>query len=210
MITVLIADDHAVMRRGLSDLLSAAADIEVVGSASNGAEAVRLAAELRPDVVLMDLMMPVMDGVDATRAIRDTDDAPNVVILTSFGEHDRIVAAIRAGACGYLLKDAEPEEVVRGVRAAAAGEAPFSPRAAKTLLELSNRAEPRRRDVELTRREEEVLLLVADGMSNKAIARRLTITEATVKTHLTRVFSEIGVTGRTQAAMWAQRNGYAR
>jgi DNA-binding NarL/FixJ family response regulator len=205
-IKLLIVDDHAVMRRGLGDLFSGCADIEVVGAAVNGEEGVRMAAEHHPNVVLMDLEMPVMDGVEATRAIRDADDSVQVVVLTSFGEHDRIVEAVRAGASGYLLKDAEPDELVRGVRAAAVGESPFSPRAAKTLLELSNRQEPRRRDVELTRREEEVLALVTDGMSNKAIARRLAISEATVKAHLTRVFNEIGVTGRTQAATWAQRN----
>ena len=206
MIRVLIVDDHAVMRRGLSDLLGAIDDIDVIATASDGQEGVALAALHAPDVVLMDLEMPTMDGVDATRAIRNAQTDTNVVILTSFAERDRIIDAVRAGACGYLLKDADPDEVVRGVRSAAEGHAPFSPRAAKTLLELSNHEEPRRREAELTPREEEVLELVADGLSNGAVARRLGITEATVKAHLTRVFAELGVTSRTQAAMWAQRN----
>jgi DNA-binding NarL/FixJ family response regulator len=148
--------------------------------------------------------MPGMDGVDATRRINELQPGLPVVILTSFSEQSRILQAIDAGAAGYLLKDAEPEELLRGVRAAAAGEAPFSPRAAKALLTLGAQ---RQKAADLTGRERDVLTGVAEGLANKQIARRLGISEKTVKSHLTSVFQRIGVSDRTQAALWAQRNG---
>jgi DNA-binding NarL/FixJ family response regulator len=203
MIRVLIADDHPVVRRGLADLFAAEDDIDVVGTASDGAEAVALEAGLAPDVVLMDIAMPGDDGVVATRRILDRHGDTAVVILTTFADQQKIVAALDAGAAGYLLKDAEPDELIRGVRAAAAGESPISPRAARELLDARRRRPPE----PLTPREREVLALVAGGLANKQIARRLGITEKTVKAHLTRVFTAIGVTDRTQAAVWAERNG---
>ncbi len=203
MIRVVVVDDHAVVRRGLVELFAAAGDIEVVADVDDGSAAVAAVVEHKPDVVLMDLSMPIMDGVEATRQL--SEQAPNVavVILTSFSEQSRILDAIDAGAAGYLLKDAEPDELMRGVRAAALGEAPFSPKAAKALLNRTAQREA----TELTNREREVLVCVASGLPNKLIARRLGISEKTVKSHLTSVFQRIGVTDRTQAALWAQRNG---
>jgi DNA-binding NarL/FixJ family response regulator len=205
MIRVVIADDHAMVRAGLEQLLASTGDIEVVGSASNGQEAVEQVVQVLPDVVLMDLQMPVMDGVEATAAICGQKQGVAVVIVTSFSDRERIVGAIDAGAVGYLLKDATPDEILSGIRAAARGESPLHPRAARELL--SARAEsPARTGVDLTARETEVLVLVREGLSNKQIARRLGITERTVKAHLTSCFQRIGVLDRTQAALWAERN----
>jgi len=206
MIRVVVAEDHAMVRSGLVDLLSAAEDINVVGTAGNGEEALGKVGELSPDVVLMDISMPVLDGIAATKRLSAEADGPRVVVLTSFSDRDRILAALDAGAVGYLLKDAEPEELVRGVRAAARGESPLDPKAATAVL--SARAERRTGGAEdLSPREREVLALVASGLPNKLIARRLDISEKTVKAHLTRVFQQIGVTDRTQAALWAERQG---
>jgi DNA-binding NarL/FixJ family response regulator len=209
VITVVLADDHALVRRGLEKLLGADPDIEVIGTASDGREAIKLVAELHPDVVLMDLQMPEVDGVEATRTIvRESpeDYQPQVVVLTSFSDTERIVAAIDAGAVGYLLKDTEPEDLLEGVRAAARGESPLHPRAARQLLTARTKAQPSS-NVDLTRRETEVLGLVRQGLANKQIARRLGISERTVKAHLTSTFQRIGVTDRTQAALWAERHG---
>jgi DNA-binding NarL/FixJ family response regulator len=206
MIRVLVVDDHAMVRAGLKQLLASTSDIEVVGLAANGAEAVELAAQVRPDVVLMDLQMPVMDGVAATAALRDANPEVSVVIVTSFSDRDRIVGALDAGAVGYLLKDASPDDLLAGVRAAARGESPLDPKAARELLTARSET-PTRAPVDLTARETEVLGLVREGLSNKQIARRLGITERTVKAHLTSCFQRIGVLDRTQAAVWAERNG---
>jgi DNA-binding NarL/FixJ family response regulator len=206
MITVLVVDDHSMVRAGLQQLLASAPDIEVLGAADNGVQAVELAAELRPNVVLMDLQMPVMDGVEATAALRDRSPDSAVVIVTSFSDRDRIIGAVDAGAVGYLLKDASPDEILSGVRAAARGESPLHPRAARELLSARSES-PSRSNVELTARETEVLGLVRAGLSNKQIARRLGITERTVKAHLTSCFQRIGVVDRTQAALWAERHG---
>jgi DNA-binding NarL/FixJ family response regulator len=203
VIRVLLAEDHAVVRTGLLQLLGNLDEIEVVGAASGGEEAVALAGEQQPDVVLMDLEMPGMDGIEATRRIRTACPAVNVVVLTAFSDRARILDAIDAGAVGYLLKDAEPDELIRGLQAAARGESPLAPKAAQALV--SARAE-QQADPELTPREREVLALLADGLPNKLIARRLDISEKTVKAHLTNIFQRIGVTDRTQAALWAQRN----
>jgi len=206
MISVLVVDDHSMVRAGLQQLLTSMDDIEVVGLAENGAVAVELAAQVNPDVVLMDLQMPVMDGVQATAALREQNPQTAVVIVTSFSDRERIVGAVDAGAVGYLLKDASPDEILSGIRAAARGESPLHPKAARELL--SARAEtPTRGEVELTARETEVLGLVRAGLSNKQIARRLGITERTVKAHLTSCFQRIGVLDRTQAAVWAERHG---
>lgn len=202
-IRVLLVDDHAVLREGLARLLEREADIEVVGGAGDGPTALQLARELLPDVVLMDLQMPGMDGVETTRALLSDGLSCDVLVLTSFSDSDRILGAIDAGALGYLLKDAEPDEVIAGVRAVARGESPLHPKAARELL--GARAAPRV-PAPLTDRETEVLVLVRDGLANKQIARQLGITERTVKAHLTSVFASIGVTDRTQAALWAERN----
>jgi DNA-binding NarL/FixJ family response regulator len=204
VIRVLIAEDHAVVRAGLTELLANRDDVEVVGEAANGEEAVARATELGPDVVLMDLSMPGVDGIEATRRISEAVPAARVVVLTSFSDRERILEALDAGAVGYLLKDLAPDELHSGILAAARGESPLAPKAAHAVI--SARAEARPATVELTDREREVLSLVAQGMPNKLIARRLEISEKTVKAHLTRVFSTIGVTDRTQAALWAQRN----
>jgi len=185
VIRVLVADDHAVVRAGLAQLLGTADDIEVVATASNGAEAVALAADTTPEVVLMDLSMPVMDGADAIRRIVATVRGVQVVVLTSFSDQRRILDALDAGASGYVLKDAAPEDLLAAVRTASQGGAPLDPKAARVLLDAQRLGSPSR---PLTGREEEVLALVAEGMANKAIARRLGITEHTVKAHLGSVF----------------------
>jgi len=200
VIRFLVAEDHAVVRSGLERLLATSSEIEVVGGAADGEQAVTLAAELAPDVVLMDLSMPNMDGIEATRRILAGNDAVQVVVLTSISDREKIEAALDAGAIGYLLKDAEPEEVIRGIRAAARGESPIAPKAARTLLA----ARGERPESRLSDRELEVLRCVAEGLPNKVIARRLGISEKTVKAHLTRVYQQIGVTDRTQAALWAR------
>jgi len=202
MIRVLAADDHPLALAGLRQLLGALDGIELVGTATGGDEAVRLAAERAPDVVLMDLEMPDKDGVRATRELLARRPGTAVVVLTSFSDRERILAALDAGAVGYLLKDVQPDELARAIAAAAAGQAPLHPRAARELLAQRHPLEP-----QLSAREEEVLGLLAQGMPNKLIARRLEISERTVKGHLTHIFERIGVTDRTQAALWAREHG---
>ncbi len=207
MIRLVIADDHPVVRGGLAQLVSGFDDVELVGQAADGAEAVALCAERSPDVVLMDLEMPVLDGIEATRRIRAESPGVAVVVLTSFSDRERILRALDAGAAGYLLKDADPAELARAVRAAARGDAPLDPKAARALLSARTEGSP---GDALSEREREVLLMVAEGLPNKLIARRLEISEKTVKAHLTSVFRRIGVTDRTQAALWAERNGLTK
>jgi DNA-binding NarL/FixJ family response regulator len=207
MIRVAIVDDHALVRAGLEELLSTAEEIEVVATAANGREAVEAVERERPDVVLMDLSMPTLDGVEATRLVTAAQPDVRVIALTSFSERDRVLQALDAGAIGYLLKDSEPEELQRGIRAAARGESPMHPKAAQALLAARTDTQT---GPELSPREREVLGLVAQGMANKAIARELEISEKTVKAHLTRVFQVIGATDRTQAALWAREHGLAR
>ena len=201
---VVLVDDHAVVRRGLTDLLSSAPDLDVVGTASDGEEAQDVVRKARPDVVVMDLQMPGTDGVEATRAIVAEHPDVQVLVLTSFSDSDRILAALDAGAVGYLLKDADPDDVIEGVRAVARGESPLHPKAARELLLARHRPNER---PQLTPREADVLRLVRLGLANKQIARRLGISERTVKAHLTSVFQRIGVPDRTQAALWAERHG---
>jgi DNA-binding NarL/FixJ family response regulator len=203
VIRVLIADDHPLARAGLEQLLGALEDIELVAVAAGGEEALRLAAEREPDVVLMDLEMPGTDGVETTRRLQAWRRAPAVVVLTSFSDRERILAALDAGAIGYLLKDADADDLARAIRAAARGDAPLHPRAARELLDRSG---SRAAGAELTDREQEVLGLVARGLPNKLIARHLAISERTVKGHLTHIFERIGVTDRTQAAIWAREH----
>jgi DNA-binding NarL/FixJ family response regulator len=203
VVRVVIADDHAVVRRGLTGLIDNADDLTVVGVAEDGRTAIELVRQHRPDVVLMDLQMPGVDGVEATRTIVAEELGAEVLVLTSFSDASRIVAAIDAGAVGYLLKDAEPCDLLDGVRAVARGESPLDPKAARLLLRSRTAGDDDQ--VELSPRELEVLRLVVEGLVNKQIARRLGITERTVKAHLTSVFQRIGVADRTQAALWAQR-----
>jgi DNA-binding NarL/FixJ family response regulator len=203
MITVLIADDHPLVRQALTQLLSAAEDIKVVAVAGDGREAVDRALDVSPDVVLMDLEMPQLNGIEAIHALTAAGSPARVVVLTTFSDRDRILRALDAGALGYLLKDAEPDEILRGVRSASIGDSPMAPRAAREMISERSRGSV---SSGLSARELEVLGLVAEGLPNKLIARRLEISEKTVKAHLTRVFAEIGVTDRTQAALWAQRH----
>jgi DNA-binding NarL/FixJ family response regulator len=207
MISVLVADDHPLVRQALTQLLSGTDDIEVVGTAADGQEAVEKALEASPDVVLMDLEMPRLNGIEATRALTAAGSGTRIVILTTFSDRDRILGALDAGALGYLLKDAEPDEILRGIRAASIGDSPLAPRAAREMIAGRSQASS---GADLSAREREVLALVAEGLPNKLIARRLEISEKTVKAHLTQVFAEIGVTDRTQAALWAQRNNLGR
>lgn len=207
-VRVLVVDDHAVVRGGLVQLLESTDGVSVVGQAADGAEAVRRVAELRPDVVLMDLQMPVMDGVRATREILAGPHHCEVLVLTSYSDAERIVDALDAGAVGYMLKDAEPDDLVAAVHAVAQGESPLHPRVARQLLTARSRTLTP--GAALTAREREVLALVREGLANKQIARRLGISERTVKAHLTSVFATIGVSDRTAAALWAERHDLSR
>ncbi|HEY6567950.1 MAG TPA: response regulator transcription factor [Actinomycetota bacterium] len=209
MIRVLIVDDHEVVLAGLRQLIDGFEDVEVIESATDGLQAIEACASTTPDVVLLDLEMPNMDGIEATRAIKTSSPATNVVVFTYFSDRARIVQALDAGATGYLLKDADPRELHSAIKAAAEGGVPLHPTAAAAMLEERSEAGTRAHS-ELSPREQEVLVLVGDGLANKQIARRLGISEKTVKTHLTKIFQTIGVTDRTQAALWAERNGLLR
>jgi DNA-binding NarL/FixJ family response regulator len=205
---VLIVDDHAIVRNGLIALLAVAEDLEVVGEAENGAEAVRLAERLAPDLVLMDLSMPESDGVEATSAVKAKLPDARVLVLTSFAEKKWIVGAVAAGADGYLLKHSEPEVLLAAIRSVLGGGSPLDPRVARALM-TNERADVM--DPEpLTAREEEVLHMVTAGLANRAIAESLGITERTVKAHLTHIFARLGVRDRTQAALWVARRDAER
>ena len=219
-ISVLIVDDHAMVRQGLRTFLElqdhAALPIQVVGEAANGAEAVELARNTQPDVVLLDLVMPEKDGLQATPEIRACSPNSRIVILTSFGEEDRVVPAIRAGAQGYLLKDIPPDELVRAVREVYLGRVQLHPEIARKLMstvaaqgEVGAAHPPIRADDGLTEREREVLSLLAEGMSNHEIAERLVISEKTVKTHVSNLLGKLHLDDRTQAAIYALKHGFA-
>ena len=209
-IRVLIVDDHAVVREGLRTYLGLQDGIEVAGEAPNGREAVAEAERLRPDVILMDLEMPELDGVGAMRELSRRGVESRVIVLTSFSDERRLLPAIQAGAAGYLLKDAEPREVLRAVRAAHEGEALLAPAVAARLVAAIAEPAAGTPAQRLTRREQEVLELIAGGLSNKLIARRLGIAEKTVKTHVGHVLAKLGVSDRTQAALYAVRTGLVR
>ncbi len=198
-IGVLVVDDHQMVRAGITTLLGATDDIVVVGQAADGEEAAEVAAATMPSVVLMDLSMPVVDGVESTRRILEEQPGTAVVVLTSFSDRERVAEALAAGAVGYLLKDCEPADLLAAVRSAAAGHVPLDPRVARVLLPTG---QPRLED-SMSPREVEVLRLVAQGLANKQIGRRLGISERTVKAHLGRVFRALGVADRTSAALWA-------
>jgi DNA-binding NarL/FixJ family response regulator len=212
VIGVLIVDDHAVVREGLRAFLELQDDLEVVGEAADGEEAVKRAQALGPEVILMDLVMPNLDGVGAMRELRAMAPNSRVIVLTSFLDDERLLPAIQAGAAGYLLKDVEPAELARAIRAAYSGEAVIDPTAAARLLQAiadgssATVQEPER----LTRREREVLELIARGRSNKRIARELDISEKTVKTHVGHLLAKLGVSDRTQAALLAVREGLVK
>ncbi len=207
-IRVLVVDDHVIVRNGLAQLLATTAEFELVGAAGDGREAIEMVAALRPDVVLMDLSMPEMDGVEATQRISAAHPEAKIVILSSFSEHQRVLAALDAGAEGYVLKHADPEQILAAIDAVHRGGAPIDPQVARVLLDVKRNA-PTARGV-LTDREEEVLRLVQSGLANKQIGRQLGISERTVKAHLTKIFQTLGVADRTQAALWAAEHLPAR
>jgi len=207
-ITVLVVDDHAVVRRGLRGFLESEDDIEVVGEASDGAEALDKVQTLLPDLVLMDLVMPGMDGIAAIREIKETSPSTRVLVLTSFSEDDKVFPSIKAGAMGYLLKDVPPEELGRAIRCVAGGEFLLHPSiATKVIDEFTHGRSETPLLTKLTPRETEVLTLVARGLSNREIGRELSISVKTVKTHVSNILSKLQMMDRTQAAIYAVREG---
>jgi NarL family two-component system response regulator LiaR len=211
-ITVLIVDDHQVVRQGVRAFLESQPDIAVVGEAESGEVAAQLAAEHAPDVVLMDLLMPGMDGITATQQVKQVSPRSQVIVLTSYHQDEHIFPAIRAGALSYLLKEASPQELVEAVRKAARGEAVLHPRVAARLVQELHGA---RHDIDhplttLSDRELDVLRLIADGLSNAEIAKRLVISEKTVKSHVSNILGKLHLVDRTQAAVFAWREGVVR
>jgi DNA-binding NarL/FixJ family response regulator len=212
MIKLIVADDHALARGGLKAMLGAEDDLEVVGEAADGGEAVDLALKLRPDVVVMDIRMPKVDGIEATRRLRAHSGAPNVLVLTTFDLDEYVYEALRAGAGGFMLKDAAPSQLAEAVRTVAAGEALLAPAVTRRLVERFVRTPPadavrEQEFADLTERELEVLRLIARGMSNSEIGEQLFLSEATVKTHVTRILSKLGLRDRVQAVVRAYESG---
>ena len=207
-ITVLLVDDHKVVRAGLRAFFESTPDLEIVGEAADGAQAVELVSELAPDVALVDLLMPNMGGVECTRLLKQESPTTQIVVLTSYHRDEHIFPAIRAGAISYLLKDAEPEEIAEAVRRAVAGEATLHPRvAARVLQELQGGGDEGGSQFDLTAREHEVLQLVAEGHSNRKIASELFLSDKTVKRHVSNILSKLHLSDRTQAAVYAWRRG---
>ncbi|WP_339149422.1 MULTISPECIES: response regulator transcription factor [unclassified Sutcliffiella] len=210
MIRVVIADDHHVVRRGLLFFLKTQKDIEIVGEAKNGKEAVELAEALKPDVVLMDLVMPELDGIEATKQIMERRIPSKVLILTSFSDQDHVIPAIRAGASGYQLKDVEPDQLIESIRAVHRGESQLHPKVTSHVMSHFSRGVGNKTlHEDLTKRELEVLAEIAKGKSNKEIASALFITEKTVKTHVSNILAKLEVADRTQAALYAVKHGIA-
>jgi two-component system, NarL family, response regulator LiaR len=210
VIRVVLADDHAVVRQGLRTFLDLQDDITVVAEAADGEAALDAVALHDPDVLLLDLVMPGTDGLGALRRLRERDSRARVIVLTSFGDDDKLFAALRGGASGYLLKDVEPAELVRAIRSAHAGQSPLSPAVATRVVEeIATGGGPAAAD-DLTPRELDVLCLIARGRSNKVIARELGVAEKTVKTHVSHILGKLGLTDRTQAALFAVRQGLVR
>ncbi|MEA2226938.1 MAG: hypothetical protein QOF04_568 [Solirubrobacteraceae bacterium] len=210
MIRIVIADDHAVVRQGLRTLLELQEEMEVVGEAADGEEAVAQVEATSPDVALLDLVMPRLGGIDAIRRIRERCPATRILVLTSFADDDTVLPAVRAGAAGYLLKDVQPQDLIAAIRTVHAGEALLAPEVATMLVEqLAAGDEPRDRD-ELTPRERDVLAQLARGQPNKLIARELGVSERTVKTHVSNILGKLDLTDRTQAAVYAVRHGLVR
>ncbi len=211
-VRVLITDDQAIVRKGIRALLLTEPDIEVIGEAENGLAAIKQVETLHPDVILMDLMMPEMDGIEAIRRITTKQPKARILVLTSFATDDKVFPAIKAGALGYLLKDSSPEELVQAIRQVEAGESSLHPAIARKLLqELSRPPEPQRPPTTepLTEREVEVLRLLARGLGNQEIADQLVISEATVRTHVSNILSKLHLASRTQAALYALQKGLA-
>ncbi len=209
-IRVFIAEDHPIVRRGVKDLLETEPDIEMIGEAVNGQQAVERVIELKPDVVLMDLVMPIMDGIEATRQIRSRAPAARILVLTSFATDDKVFPAIKAGALGYLIKDTTPEDLVRAIRQVQHGEVSLHPLIAQKLLnEISSPPSPPTAAEPLTARELEVLQLIARGQNNQEIAETLVLSVATVYTHVSNILAKLHLASRTQAALYAVREGYA-
>lgn len=207
-IRVLICDDHAMVRQGLTTFLALQDGIEVAGEAANGEDAIAKASSLRPDVILMDLVMPRVDGIEAIRRIRAGSPDARIIVLTSFAEDDQIFPAIRAGATGYLMKDVSPRELAKAIRMASNGEPLLHPEVARRLMRqvATPASAPPEAVARLTARETEVLRLIAGGRSNKEIALDLTLSEKTVKTHVSNVLQKLGLADRTQAALYAVRH----
>ena len=208
-ISVLIVDDHPVVRRGLRTFLELHEDVRVVAEASNGIDGVSLAEELEPDVVLMDLVLPDLDGIEATRRIRSVSPSTSVIVLTSFADDDKVFPAIKAGAVAYLLKDAEPQQLVEAIRLASRGEPLLHPKIAARLMQEVAGGGERDAVEDLTARELQVLRLLAQGLTNKLIAEELVVSEKTVKTHVSNILAKLHLSHRTQAALYAVRHGLA-
>ncbi|MER6308055.1 response regulator [Streptomyces sp. NPDC001739] len=206
-IHVLLVDDHQVVRRGLRTFLEVQDDIEVVGEAADGAGGIAAAEQLRPDVVLMDIKMPGMDGIEALRKLRELDNPARVLVVTSFTEQRTVVPALRAGAAGYVYKDIDPEALAAAIRSVHAGHVLLQPEVAGALLSQEDGNGGQGRGTSLTDRESEVLGLIADGRSNREIARALVLSEKTVKTHVSNILMKLDLADRTQAALWAVRHG---
>ena len=203
-IRVMLVDDHTMVRRGLATFLKVFDDLQLVGEAENGEAAIQLCAEVLPDVILMDMALPVIDGATATRAIRQQFPQVQVIVLTSFKEGELIKNALEAGAIGYLLKDVSADELVEAIRAANAGRATLSPEAAQALVETTN--QPPTPGLDLTEREREVLALMIEGLNNTQIAGRLTVSPSTIKSHVSNILAKLGVASRTEAVTLALRN----
>ncbi|RFU64841.1 response regulator [Peribacillus glennii] len=210
-IRILVADDHHIVRKGLVLFLQTQKGLEIVGEAENGLAAVEQARDLEPDIILMDLSMPVMDGVEATRKIREENPAAKIMILTSFSDKNHVLPALEAGAGGYQLKDSDPDKLVEGIHKMVGGENQLDPKITSQLLfHLQGKQEKHSSLEELTAREKEVLIEIANGKSNKEIAAALFITEKTVKTHVSNILAKLNLQDRTQAALYAVRNGFDR
>lgn len=203
-IRVMIVDDHTMVRRGLATILKVYDDLQMVGEAENGAEAIKLCGEVMPDVILMDMVMPDMDGATTTRVIRQQFPQVQVIALTSFKEGNLVKNALEAGAIAYLLKDVSADDLARAIRAACAGRATLSPEVAQSLVETAN--QPPVPGLDLTEREREVLALMVEGLNNTQIAGRLTVSPSTIKSHVSNILSKLGVSSRTEAVTLALRN----
>ena len=203
-IRVVVVDDHAMVRRGLASFLKTSADLQLVGEAANGEEAIRLCDEILPDVVLMDMLMPVMNGADATRAICRKHPHMRVIVLTSYKDGEQVRNALEAGAIGYLIKDVSGEDLVRAIRAAHVGRATLSPDVAQTLVEAANQPPPP--GLNLTEREHQVLAAMVEGLNNKQIAEKLIVSLSTVKSHVSNILMKLGITSRTEAVSIALRS----
>jgi len=204
-IRVMLVDDHTMVRRGLATFLKVVDDLQLVGEAESGEAAIQLCAEALPDVILMDMVLPMMDGATATRAIRQQFPQVQVIALTSFKEGDLVKNALEAGAIAYLLKDVSADDLVRAIRAAHAGRVTLSPEAAQSLVETAN--QPPAPGLDLTEREREVLTLMIEGLNNTQIARRLTVSPSTIKSHVSNILTKLGVSSRTKAVTLALRHG---